>query len=624
MEVMKVNKKWIGHISKVYFNKIVFEVSDPTNLQHNYLGDFYIGNGLNDYVTIYHEINKKYIYQVIGLYEQEKPYLEEDASKFDDKAYFEAIPIGEIESGKFEYGLATFPMIGEDVYLTTIDDIERMLLNKSSELSISLGMLMTHQYLPRIDVEKLFTNHLSILGNTGSGKSTTVRKMLSELINLEHKNIDINKMNFVIFDVHNEYQGLPKDYAQSVSIEDIAIPTYTLSTEDWINLVRPASAVQLPILMNGLRMASLINDSSKHYEWIRAYCALELYNNQQTDAVTKRTKIVGLLEKLNSPDILRVLQSYNAQYSNFQNAAETEFKRVISEYIHCKSGYEYKNCQVELVNLLLSQQNNVGSLQDLLTGIELVILLEESRGNSQVRSHCSTLITRIENLIYSYSNSLFDLKPQKIDKFFEVMRFEFAFTIFDCSSLEDNDLLFYTGYIMREVFEKQKFSRNKKSQISRAYHFILDEAHRYLTENKVEEQSRSLRTFERIAKEGRKFGMFLIVASQRPGELSKTVLSQCNNFILHRIRNNIDIEQMRKSIPYINDMQLFRLSYLRTGTALAVGDAFMIPMEINIEGEKYGYNSASVKLKNIWKVELQDEQTETKEELEDVIQLTII
>lgn len=595
-----MNRKWIGHISKVFFNKIVFEVPSLENLRYNHLGDFYIGKGLNDYITIFNDLNRRYIFQVIGLYEQEKAFLENEESKFKEKAYFEAIPIGEITNNGFEYGLASFPMISEDVYLTSTEDLERIFNADNTALSITLGELSTNDYLPKIHINKLLTTHLSILGNTGAGKSTTIRKLLSELVRLQERDVEVNKMNFLIFDIHNEYKIFEEDYVNQVSINEIAIPTETLSTEDWINLVQPSSAAQLPILMNGLRMASLLKDGSQHSYWIRAYSALELYNNQQTDAVTKRAKIVGLLEKVPSTEIAATIASYSAQYGNFTNGGETQFKNEIKTFIAQSFGYKYEQCQEQLINLLSEEIIEVHSIKDLWLGIELVILLEEAKGNAQIRSYCSTLVTRIENIIHTYSNALFDLSPLKKTKFEELMNFEKGFTVIDCSTMEDTDLLFFSGYLLKEVFNRQKLVRNKKINVEKAFHFILDEAHRYLSETYKEDSMKSLKIFERISKEGRKFGLFLIVASQRPGELSKTVLSQCNNFILHRIRNNIDLEQMRKSIPYLNDMQLFRLSYLRTGTVLAVGEAFTVPMELNIRGKDYGAYSETVNLNKLW------------------------
>lgn len=594
-----MNRKWIGHITKVFFNKIVFEVPSLENLKYNNLGDFYIGRGLNDYITVFNDFNRRYIFQVVGLYEQEKAFLENEESKFKEKAYFEAIPIGEITREGFEYGLASFPMISEDVYLTSMEDIGKI-FSVDNELSITLGELSTNDYLPKLHINKLLTTHLSILGNTGSGKSTTIRKLLSELIRLKERDIDINKMNFLIFDIHNEYKIFEAENVNQISINEIAIPTETLSTEDWINLVQPSSAAQLPILMNGLRMASLLKDGSEHSDWIRAYSALELYNNQQTDAVTKRAKIVGLLEKVPSTEIAATITSYSAQYGNFTNGGEAQFKSEIKTFIVESFGYEYEQCQDQLINLLSEEVIKVHSIKDLWLGIELVILLEEAKGNAQIRSYCSTLITRIENVIHTYSNTLFDLSSSKKTKFEELMSFNKGFTVIDCSTMEDTDLLFFSGYLLKEIFNMQKLVRNDKSNVEKAFHFILDEAHRYLSETHKEDSLKSLKIFERISKEGRKFGLFLIIASQRPGELSQTVLSQCNNFILHRIRNNVDLEQMRKSIPYLNDMQLFRLSYLRTGTVLAVGEAFTIPMELNIRGKDYGVYSESVNLNKLW------------------------
>ncbi len=596
-----MRNKCIGTISKVFFNKIVLEVPSPSEINHNYKGDIYICNGLNDYITIYKDQNNKFIYQITGLYEQEKPFNEYEESKFFQRAYFEAVPVGEITKNKFEYGLSTFPMISEEVYLTTIGDIQSILMPDNNSISISLGQLTTHQYVPRFSVDSLFTNHMSILGNTGSGKSTTVRKIVNELLNLENGHIDPNQLNFIIFDIHNEYKSVCDRNASYISVEDIAIPLDTLMIEDWINLVQPSSAVQLPILMNGLKMASLIGSDDSHYNWIRAYCAMELYNNQQTDAVTKRSKIVGLLEALDVDEIKTVLRMYNAQYGNFSSTSESDFKNCIYGYIEEQSGLQYGDCHERLMNFLEEASSEIHCLTELLSGIDMVLLLEESKGNSQVRSHCSTLITRIENLVLTYSKTLFDKSSEKIGAFNEITSFKKALTIFDCSSLDDNDLLFYTGYLIREVFERQKVNRQTEGRINKSYNFILDEAHRYLSDANKEAQLKSLKIFEKVAKEGRKFGLFLMIASQRPSELSKTVLSQCNNFILHRIRNNLDLEQMRKSIPYINDSQLFRLTYLKTGVALTVGESFVVPMELLVDGEEFGKESETIKPSQLWK-----------------------
>jgi hypothetical protein len=608
------NKNSIGIVSKVFTNKIVIEIPDTNKLNNNFLGDLYICDGINSLVTIHKSNHQKFIYQILSLYELEKPYdKDEELSKFSEKAYFEAIPLGEILEEGFHFGLSRFPMIGSDVYLTINQDVDTIFALTNQELSLTLGCLSSHiQYSPRISVVKLLTHHLSILGNTGSGKSTTVRKLLHEINDSTAKeNLDIDSANFVIFDVHDEYSSLPEQHVHSINVSDeLAIPLETLSLDDWINLVQPSTAVQLPILMNGLRLANIIETDTELCDWVKVYCALELYNNVQTEAVAKRAKIVGLLSSVNDAEIDAILVRYNPQYGSIPQ--ESEFKEILKQYIKRKSNFDYEECKDQIQNLMESSHCSIKKLKNIEIGLDLTFLFEEAKGNAQVRSYCSTLITRINNLIAIYSKTLFDENERKISKFHEVIRFEKGFTILNVSSMDDSDLLFFTGYLLRIVYNSQKEVRGKHSSIDKLFHFIFDEAHKYITEDN-ERTAQSIRIFEQIAKEGRKFGIFMILASQRPGELSKTVLSQCNNYILHRIRNNIDLEQMRKSIPYLSDSQLTRISYLRTGSALLVGEAFSIPMEIIIKGEEYGDISKTISPLDVWKPISVEQKTDEDE-----------
>src|SRR5699024_1266075 len=398
------------------------------------------------------------------------------------------------------------------------------------------GKLTTHDYIPQLSVDSLFTNHMAILGNTGSGKSTTMRKILNELLNLHSRGIDPNKMNFIIFDLHNEYTIFANEYLTPVNLDEISIPLDTLNLEDWINLVQPAMSVQLPVLMNGLKMASILESDSDRYGWIKAYCALELYNNQQTDAVTKRTKIVNLLENIQDENIKSNLVNYSSQYGSVQQGQEESFTLSIYDYLKDVHDLEYHECDGELRKLLESTDEGFKNLLKLKDGVDMVLLLEESKGNTQARTHCETLMTRIDNIILNYSSNLFSNNRDRINKFYEIIKYEKALTVFDCSNLEDSDLLFLSGYFSREILELQREVR-KNGNLNKSFNIILDEAHRYITEHhNDDEKMKTIKVFDKLAKEGRKFGVFITVASQRPSELSKTVLSQCNNFIIHRIR----------------------------------------------------------------------------------------
>lgn len=152
-------------------------------------------------------------------------------------------------------------------------------------------------------------------------------------------------------------------------------------------------------------------------------------------------------------------------------------------------------------------------------------------------------------------------------------------TVYNLSELDDDMLLFFSSY-----FCKKKLNENKnkilKDRIINV--FVLEEAHRYVSREKDNSQMHEIEIFKRIAREGRKFGCFLYLSSQRPSELSSTVLSQCNNYLLHRIKNNIDLDYMSKTIPYIDVNQLTRLSFLPTGTMFTIGEMFPIPVEIDV------------------------------------------
>ncbi|WP_042220982.1 ATP-binding protein [Oceanobacillus manasiensis] len=592
-----------GIITKVYFNKVVIEVPDTTLIQHNYLGDLYTLNGLNDFVTIYKNGSHKYIYQIIGLYEQEKPLNVEEQSKFSQKAFFEAAPVGEILYDRFEYGLSTFPIIGEEAFLTDVNDINTMLLLSDSKMSIMLGKLTTQDLMPKISVDSILTNHMSILGNTGSGKSTTVRKLLNEIARCKKDpEIDISKANFIIFDVHGEYTDLPPKMTTLKKVNDISINLERLTVEDWMNLLQPSHATQRPVLLNALKLANHLNSNNNDVSWIKAFCALELFNNQSTDAVPKRAKIKGLLEGIDSEKINEYLKHYNAQFGSFNppNIDDT-FRSEIRAYVKDKTGYEYEDAHSYLISCLESTKCKTKTIKDLKIAVDLVLLLEEAKGNNQIRTFCSTLITRMDNLDATYSNNLFSEDLTRQEELEGMLLTKQAFTVFDCSFIDEDVLLFFTSYVLRSIFNAQLERKMITGHVTKSYNFVFDEAHKYISEKNEDNIVDYSKMFRTVAKEGRKFGVFLILSSQRPGELSKTVLSQCNNFILHRIRNNIDLDQMRKSIPYINDGQLNRLSFLRRGVVLIVGDSFAIPMEVKIDGEEFGDPSKTVIPSEIWK-----------------------
>ena len=594
----------IGVVKKVFFNKIVIEIDDMRKLNQNYKGDLYSCEGLDTFILLDKSYEEKLIYQISALYDEEKPLEKEDNSKFQIKAYFEAVPIGNIIKEKFEYGIERYPLLGDEVYLASKEELNKILGNdlEINENNFIIGELSNKKgYYPKINIDNFFTTHISILGNTGSGKSTTIKTIIKKLSEKIDKNLKKENINFYIFDIHNEYTNISSELSNKTSLEEISIPLELLKKEDWLNLVLPSTAVQLPILINTLKLGNLLERKSSDNisNWIKVYCAKKLYGSQQTDAVAKRSKIISFLSEIDDENIKESLSSYDSKYSNFSTQiVEKNFLNSLDNYI---LKYIGENTAEEF--LYVNLRDAEVSIKDIMTlkiALDTILSIEEAKGGNQIRNYCSPLITRVDNLINQYSKTLFSNDKNKLNKFNLLLAHKNkAFEIINCSGYDNHDLLFITSFILNNIYEREK--NNRKKNKKKLIHFIFDEAHTYISENIDIMNFNPIAVFEKIAKEGRKFGIFMILSSQRPSELSKTVLSQCNNFILHRIRNNIDLEQMRKSIPYILDAQLLRLSYLKTGHALVVGEGFNIQLELKIHNDIEDKSSETFKPSEVWK-----------------------
>lgn len=577
----------VGTVHKVYPNKLIVEIPDTSDIDHVYDGYFYKAEGIHTYLTIYKSFNEKYIYQIVGLYEQERPYLPEEESKLTSNAFFEAVPVGEIKFGKYEYGLLNYPMIGEDVFVTINDDLE-LIFETSNSSVIELGTMPSqNNYSPYIEIDNLFTHHLSILGNTSSGKSTTMRKIMDSIN--QNLKIEKSKMNFFVFDIHNEYDFFNENDSsrELISMSEIAISLSDLTLEDWINLVRPANKVQLPILKQALRLASVLMNESELDEAIKVYCAMQILKNQSTDAVSKRFAIMGYLEDTtfldNYPENSALINEYHAIYANMEDKHRRKLNESSNNFIKKKSGISISSFWQKLRIKMKKSSETVDSFENLHKALNYLFDIEEAHGNRSVRSHSQSLITRIEELQSNYEDNFFENNTKKRETLNKLLNLESnkPFVLFDVSELPNDDLLFFTSHVLEKLYQKQKSNRseNKKTLV----HCVFDEAHQYIRETHQGEKLSSIEVFEKVAREGRKFGLFKILLSQRPSELSQTVLSQCNNFILHRIRNSVDLEFMKKSIPYISAEQIHRLSYMKRGSALFVGEAFPLPMELEVK-----------------------------------------
>ena len=545
----------IGRVVSVSYDRLIFEVSDFEKLIYNFKGEIYITQGVIDYVTIKSQFGDKFVYQVVRVEDKEIKIVNDEKSKFDYVGRFECVPVGILENDKINFNLKKYPFLQDRVYLSSDEDLQTVFSIEKRKTSILLGTIQD-KYGAQINLNKLITHHSAILGNTGSGKSTTVRKIIKEITTKETSNLYLN-----IFDIHNEYSQI--DGVNNIDVlEDFSIKIESLELQDWLNLIKPSELVQLPVVQTALKLAYCLSEGKLDREKLSCFIAYNLYHNQQSDAVAKRAKIIGILQNT-SIDTTK----YDARFGNFNGSDdETVFKSNLKSKMYVS--HSEINKEIE------NASYTIKSFEDLFEALNFVFLLEECQGNTQARGYSATLETRIKHIQFRYGN-LFKLKTDDCTK-------ESKITVYNVSGLDDDLLLFFTTYMLKKEFKKSSKKDIKDRDVNL---FIFEEAHRYISKLNENSLFGEVEVFKKIAREGRKFGCFLMLSSQRPSELSSTVLSQCNNYLIHRIKNNVDLEYLLKTIPYINKNQLTRFSYLPTGTAFIVGELYPIPVEVDVDGE---------------------------------------
>ena len=214
---------------------------------------------------------------------------------------------------------------------------------------------------------------------------------------------------------------------------------------------------------------------------------------------------------------------------------------------------------------------------------------EEARGNLRIREFASTLLSRLDfflnnpectfmreggSAIYrnteDYLHQIFGIQNKKKEK---------QLVIIDTSELESDTLELTTSVISRMLFDFRK-KQNEEYRRKQPIHLILDEAHRYIKRD--EQYILRHNIFERIAREGRKYAIYLIVSSQRPSELSSTVLSQCGNYIIHRIQNDLDMKYIYSVLPYYSEDYPMKIRQLVPGEALVFGNFVPMPLLVKV------------------------------------------
>ncbi len=626
-------KRVIGKIVSINSDRFTVELlSGIKNFNVNGYDDIHYFAQINSYVIVPYQ-NYYIVSEVVSVREKDTTLIansvkEQELNKVYSTKYLEVLPIGTISNEKFIFGASVYPTLYSDVLYIKDTELDLIFNTKDIEekvgesentrlLALEIGKSAIFQdYDIKIKIDNFFGGHSAIFGNTGSGKSCTISSMVQTLF--KKKGFSAVGASFIIFDVNGEYKQAFEQLhnfndeieVYYTSLEDetnpFKLPQHLMNVEEWELLLNASEKAQLPILRNALNIASLLSkskadgDSKKILNHIKAVC-IDLVLKGEGNDTSKYTKIATILRSFPTNDFdfntrvgtKTLQQCITISYGKMSDIDE------ISNIINT-NGY------IDHDNIKLFESSEIEPFEFDLLGeaLELAILYEEAHGNNQIRNYCASLITRFKSL---QNREDFDFIKERITisadeyvkKLFGIDEFKkkTQITIIDLNSAEDEIVEIVSAVLTRLFFDTLRVA-SPRNQFP--VNLVLEEAHRYIAYDSKRTFLRANQIFDRVAKEGRKYGLFFTISSQRPSELSKTVLSQCNNFIVHRIQNPDDLAHIRQITPHISETTLKKLPSIPTQHALIFGSAVNIPALFKVNDANPLPNSDNNEISKNW------------------------
>ncbi|WP_196595073.1 ATP-binding protein [Pectinatus frisingensis] len=550
----------------------------------------------------------------------------------------------------FSRGIEMFPTVGDPVLLPTQSQLQSIVesgLNRRVDIGTSP---LAGNAIVSIDPNRLFGRHLAVLGNTGSGKSCSVAGLIRWSIEAAQRELASkqNKANtrFIILDPNGEYTttfsdlkdvdvriyGMEKDTTNK--IKQLIIPLWLWNTSEWVAFTQASSKTQKPTLIQALRTVrdniSLVDVSPSHK--MRRY--LRTLITILKIEISKGNPWAGGGHSKGFKDLIKAWESgliINDNFSKDEIQALDALKQAFENF-YATNTVPNKDwpiySQPETITLLkeIEQTHNTfgGKSTDTLpidadiprpfSGDDFLKSIEANAELMNTSDYVETMLMRVKTLL---SDS--KLKPvispdEKItlDQWLDTYICPSnctngSITIIDLSLIPTELTYIITSVLARMTLESlQRYRKITAGQIIPTI-LVMEEAHTFIKRyNSDSENGNALemctKVFEKIAREGRKFGLGLVISSQRPSELSPTVLSQCNSFLLHRISNDRDQELVNKLVPDTLRSLLRELPSLPSGNAILLGWASELPVmvKMNYLGKEHRPQSNDPEYWNSW------------------------
>jgi len=618
-----MNNRSIGKIISIGIHGIIAEVYENMGNYINTIDGIRFVGEVGSYLSIY-DIGRIIISEVIGV--DEKPFLGNQLlTKPNSNRQIYLNLLGEIVDGKFCFGVSKMPLIFSEINIITEKDLKTMLEVDEEEIIIpSSGGRTRAALLPigqsvifpdykvRINIDKFFGFHFAVFGNTGAGKSNTIAKIIQTIF--KKKDYSAKGAKFVIIDSNGEYnQAFSKltEFNSNITTQTfvcnddgnnehakLEIPIWALSADDWAILLHASEKTQIPILKRAIDIAKIFfdpkNKDNKVKNHILTCTVLGILNSSDTSP-SKSDKIKAVLTTFRTDEISL---DTNINGKKLRNYIEVDYGKlrdeeqliIFLEKFICK----------DIAKMEPTRNIVVYDMQEFSEAVSFATLYEGSISSQRIQEYTATLLTRLQSIQDGIQGKILTKTNfTDIDAYINDLIGKNQVVNLDISNLDDASAEVVTKVLAKLLLD---YLRKRSNKADMPINFMIEEAHRFVkNENLYGVVGYNI--FERISKEGRKYGLLLGISSQRPSELSKTVVSQCSNFIIHRVQNPDDLQYISKMVPYVNQTVIERLTYLQTGNALVFGTAINLPTLTKFKQAYPKTDSENAKISKMWYLE---------------------
>ncbi len=509
--------------------------------------------------------------------------------------------LGEIVGDRFVGGVIRKPTLSANIRIISKEELKLVMGDANNKNSFMLGESPLYDNMPiMVDINEICSNHMAIFGNTGSGKSYGVARFLQSLF--YNKDFVPYKANYMIFDAYGEYHNAFMNINQinpnyhfkfyttnksqlSEGGELLRIPLWLLTIDDFALLLNAEKHSQLPIIERMLKLVRVFatdGDVSERYKnHLIAKAIMDIMYTNQTSA-SKRNDIFAILascstEKFNLEAPVQGIGYVRKFRECFLIDTSGQFTEsiLITEYITSFIDDELEKYE--------PTPDHYFTLDDLEKALEFTLISEGLLRNERLYDEAITLKVRLHSLAIGECADFFDY-PQYItlEQYVATLvvkdNQKAQIVNFNLEDADDRIAKTITKIFAKIFFD---FTKRLNERASIPFHIVLEESHRYV-QNDSDNFLLGYNIFERVAKEGRKFGLILNLISQRPVELSETVISQCSNFLIFKMTHPRDLDYMKKMLPNMSAEIMEKQKSLQPGTCVAFGKAFPIPMIVKM------------------------------------------